>query len=255
MHWYKRNIGDYHKKAGRLSILQHGVYTLLMDACYDREQFPTREQAIEWTWASSQDEINAVDLVLSKFFTEIDGVFVQKRIEEEVFSYQERASKNKRIAQERERTRRELKQTVNESSTNRAQDVNESPPNHKPITKNQEPLEEIMVANAPLPTKAEATPYARILDVYKSILVPCGMVNTQPELSSQRKSKLKTFWKQASMDLEKFTAYCQYIADNCTWMHVDRDNGRGGKWGRKDLFYICKQETYLRVKEDAANDR
>lgn len=32
MHHYRRNIGDYHKKAGRLSILQHGVYNLL-DAC------------------------------------------------------------------------------------------------------------------------------------------------------------------------------------------------------------------------------
>ena len=37
MHYYKRNIGDYHKKAGRLSMIEHGAYTLLIDACYDRE--------------------------------------------------------------------------------------------------------------------------------------------------------------------------------------------------------------------------
>jgi len=29
MHYFKRNIGDYHKKAGRLSMLEHGAYTLL----------------------------------------------------------------------------------------------------------------------------------------------------------------------------------------------------------------------------------
>ena len=46
MHYYKRNLGDYAKKAGRLSMLQHGSYTLLIDACYDREQFPTLEEAI-----------------------------------------------------------------------------------------------------------------------------------------------------------------------------------------------------------------
>jgi len=51
MHYFKRNIGDYHKKAGRLSMLEHGAYTLLMDACYDRERFPTMDEAIDWCWA------------------------------------------------------------------------------------------------------------------------------------------------------------------------------------------------------------
>ena len=45
MHYYEKKIGDYHRKAGRLNILQHGVYNLLMDACYDREAFPTEAHA------------------------------------------------------------------------------------------------------------------------------------------------------------------------------------------------------------------
>ena len=64
MHYYKRNIGDYHRKAGRLSILQHGVYTLLIDGCYDRECFPTKEDAVDWCWASTTEEIEAVEFVL-----------------------------------------------------------------------------------------------------------------------------------------------------------------------------------------------
>jgi len=87
MHYYKRNIGDYSKKAGRLSILQHGVYTLLIDACYDRERFPTRAEALDWVWAGTPEEIQAVDFVLSKFFTLKDGVYVQKRIAEEIEEY------------------------------------------------------------------------------------------------------------------------------------------------------------------------
>ena len=85
MHYYKRNLGDYAKKAGRLSMLQHGAYTLLIDACYDREQFPTMDEAIDWTWASSTAEIEAVQFVLSKFFDlSADGRYVQSRIEEEL---------------------------------------------------------------------------------------------------------------------------------------------------------------------------
>jgi uncharacterized protein YdaU (DUF1376 family) len=133
MHYYKRNLGDYAKKAGRLSMLQHGSYTLLMDSCYDREQFPTLDEAIEWTWASTTDEIEAVKFVLSKFFVLENGIYVQKRIQEELAEYREKAETNKRIALERETKRKE-------KATNREHIVDEPPPNHKPITKNHKPI-------------------------------------------------------------------------------------------------------------------
>ncbi|MFA3583808.1 YdaU family protein [Acinetobacter baumannii] len=94
MHYYERNIGDYYRKAGRLNILQHGVYNLLMDACYDRESFPTLEEAIEWVWAESEEEIDAVKFVLKKFFKlNEDGVYVQTHIEEELCRYREYCAK------------------------------------------------------------------------------------------------------------------------------------------------------------------
>jgi uncharacterized protein YdaU (DUF1376 family) len=90
MQYYKRNIGDYAKKAGRLSILQHGAYNLLLDCCYDREQFPTKEQAIEWTWAATPEEVAAVEFVLSRFFClQPDGTFLQQRVAEEIALYAE----------------------------------------------------------------------------------------------------------------------------------------------------------------------
>lgn len=133
MHYYKRNLGDYAKKAGRLSLLQHGSYTVLIDSCYDREQFPTLEQAIEWTWADSVEEIEAVKFVLRKFFILEDGIYVQNRIREEIAEYHEKANINKRIAIDRETKRKE-------SNTNRERTVDEASPNHKPLTKNQEPV-------------------------------------------------------------------------------------------------------------------
>ena len=136
MHYFKRNIGDYAKKAGRLSMLQHGSYTLLIDACYDREQFPTHADAIEWTWASTKEEREAVEFVLHKFFTLIDGVYVQLEIQADIAEYHAKAETNKRIAIERETNRKA-------NSTNRAPAVNEAPPNHKPLTTNQEPIKKV----------------------------------------------------------------------------------------------------------------
>lgn len=140
MHYYKRNIGDYAKKAARLTMLQHGAYTLLIDACYDREDFPTLEQAIDWTWASTEAEIDAVKFVLSKFFTLNDnGQYVQNRILEEVLIYHKNAETNRLIALEREAKRRASRTNRVNENTEGEQTVHEPPPNHKPLTNNHKP--------------------------------------------------------------------------------------------------------------------
>lgn len=139
MHYFKRNIGDYHKKAGRLSMLEHGAYTLLLDACYDRERFPTMDEAIDWCWARSAEEIAAVTFVLSKFFELVDGRYVQARIQDEVSAYHSMALKNKEIAEKREAAKRTKRAS---SSTKCAPVVNESTPNQEPLTTNQEPKDQ-----------------------------------------------------------------------------------------------------------------
>ncbi|WP_180082522.1 YdaU family protein [Acinetobacter sp. YH12123] len=140
MHYYKRNLGDYAKKAGRLSMLEHGAYTLLMDAIYDREVFPTLEDALDWTWARDEAEIAAVKFVLTKFFElQNDGRYVQKRICDELMDYKTKAETNARIAKQREEKRKsknEPSRTVHEP----CEEKHEPSPNHKPLTINQEPL-------------------------------------------------------------------------------------------------------------------
>lgn len=161
MHYYKRNLGDYAKKAGRLSMLEHGAYTLLIDACYDREFFPTLEDALDWTWARTEAEEAAVKFVLTKFFTLKDGVYIQARIQEELAKYHSNAKTNQRIAQEREEKARKDKRKDadliddvydDERSVNEdARTVNEPPPNQEPLTINHKPL------NTDIPPKKSVT--------------------------------------------------------------------------------------------------
>jgi|SRR6056300_459278 uncharacterized protein YdaU (DUF1376 family) len=141
MHYYKRNIGDYSIKAGKLTMLQHGAYTLIMDCCYDREQFPTREQAIEWTWAVSDEEVAAVEFVLSRFFTLEGEHYVQKRIAEELGAYHDRAAINKK-------NRAKGSRTGDESSTN----GDKRSPNHKPLTNNHKQITKFI---RPKPSEVE----------------------------------------------------------------------------------------------------
>jgi uncharacterized protein YdaU (DUF1376 family) len=134
MHYYKKNIGDYYKKAGRLTMLQHGAYNMLIDSCYDREEFPTLEMAYDWVWASSKEEKEAVEFVLSKLFV-IDGdVYVQEEIKDGLEKYHKNAKINKRIAKDREAKKRsERERTEHEPCTLE----HEPAPNHKPLTTNQ----------------------------------------------------------------------------------------------------------------------
>lgn len=183
MHYYKKNIGDYAKKAGRLTMLQHGSYTLLLDACYDREKFPTLDEAIEWTWASTTEEEEAVTFVLKKFFVLEDGVYVQNRIREELENFHNNSETNKRIAIEREAKRKG-------KSTNREQNVNEPPPNHKPITNNH-----IKESKDSLSAGLPTCPHQDILNLYKKHLPQLA----QPRVwDGVRQTNLRQRWLQAA---------------------------------------------------------
>ena len=230
MHYYKRNLGDYAKKAGRLSMLQHGSYTLLIDACYDREQFPTLEEALDWAWASSAAEIEAVEFVLRKFFTLEDGRYVQKRIQEEVAEYHIKADTNARIAQERETKRKEKSteraRTVDES----APEQHEAPPNHEPLTINQEPV----VTTPPdggVSRKRSATTAARPDDVSEPVWQDFQRLRREKRapLTDTALAGVRREAEKAGVPLEAAIAYCceaGWQGFNAGW-YADRTRSPG----------------------------
>ena len=198
MHYYKRNIGDYAKKAGRLTMLQHGAYTLLIDSCYDREIFPTLEQALEWTWASTQQEVEAVEFVLKKFFTLQDGQYVQNRIVEELQNYHSNAETNKRIAMEREAKRKE-------KNTLGARSVDEPPPNHKPLTINHKPI-----TNNHKPDREKATVVAHPLTVDQQVWSDWLQIRKAKKLPMT-----ETAWSQIQNEFRKSNLSDQQGVEYC----------------------------------------
>lgn len=95
MNYYQRHIGDYAKKAGHLTPLEHGVYCLLLDAYYDREQGPTHAEAIRWSRARSPEELAALESVLFEFFKLKSGRYSQARVEEEFAKWAEYQDKQR----------------------------------------------------------------------------------------------------------------------------------------------------------------
>lgn len=84
MNYYERHLGDYAKDTGHLSLLEHGVYTLLLDRYYATECGIPAEQAHRIARARSVDERTAVDVVLAEFFRLEENLWVNGRVEEEL---------------------------------------------------------------------------------------------------------------------------------------------------------------------------
>lgn len=85
MNYYEKHLGDYAKDAGHLSILEHGVYNLLMDRYYGTEQGIADEDKYRKIRAQTEEERAAVDVVLREFFhLDDDGVWRKGRIQEEI---------------------------------------------------------------------------------------------------------------------------------------------------------------------------
>ena len=201
MHYFKRNIGDYHKKAGRLSMLEHGAYTLLMDACYDREKFPTLDQALDWCWARSDGEVAAVKFVLEKFFVLDGDQYMQQRIADEIEAYQQKSDKNKQIAIDREAARRANRERIEHETCT----VHHLTNNQEPQTNNQEP-EDKGTRNQ----QADHVPYAEVFKAYADELKELPQLRIKDDA---RKKMIKGIWRMDDrfQTVDFWKRYFQYV--------------------------------------------
>lgn len=84
MNYYERHLGDYAKDTAHLSMLEHGAYGLLLDRYYGTEAGIPASQAHRVARARTKEERQAVDDVLSEFFSLVDGVWINGRADEEI---------------------------------------------------------------------------------------------------------------------------------------------------------------------------
>ncbi|WP_439606844.1 YdaU family protein [Hydrogenophaga sp.] len=89
MNYYERHIGDYIKKTAHLSLLEHGVYTRLLDVYYDRECGIPDDKAARLVGARNEPETQALQVVLQEFFELRDGVWFNSRCDQEIGDYAE----------------------------------------------------------------------------------------------------------------------------------------------------------------------
>lgn len=140
MNHYPRHIGDYLKDTAHLTLLEHGIYTRLLDVYYTREGAIPDEQAARLVGARSKDERDSLQAVLSEFFVlEADG-WHQKRADAEIERYREKAKRNREVGVLGGRPRTQTEPRNNpDGFRNVTQTEPTDNPSHKPIANSQEP--------------------------------------------------------------------------------------------------------------------
>lgn len=95
MNFWRRNIGDYAKKTGHLTMQEHGAYTLLLDRIYATEAPIHEGDVYRVARAMTRPERNAVDAVLREFFVLADDGWTNERASEEIEIANHRADANR----------------------------------------------------------------------------------------------------------------------------------------------------------------
>jgi uncharacterized protein YdaU (DUF1376 family) len=101
MHYHKRHVGDYAAITGHLTLLEHGVLTLLTDRFYQTEKPFTLRDANRICRPKGKQEKAAVSSVLEEFFTHTPSGYVSEAALRQIEEYHANSRKKSKAAQTR----------------------------------------------------------------------------------------------------------------------------------------------------------
>ena len=129
MHYYQFNIGDYASHTNHLDPIEDIAYRRMLDWCYTHERpLPQDVQEIA-RLIRMRDHAAAIRDVLNEFFERVEDGWFSSRVQREIEHYHSKIEQASRAG----------KASAERRSNARSTDVQPTN-NHKPITKNQEPV-------------------------------------------------------------------------------------------------------------------
>jgi uncharacterized protein YdaU (DUF1376 family) len=84
MKFYQRHLGDYARDTAHLSLLEHGVYSVLLDRLYATERPIPDADRYRICRATTRAERVAVDAVLREFFSLCSDGWTNARVNSEI---------------------------------------------------------------------------------------------------------------------------------------------------------------------------
>lgn len=196
MNYYERHIGDYLKDTSHLSLLEHGIYTRLLDVYYTREGALPSDQVARLIGARSKDEREAMQSVLSEFFKLVDGAWSQDRCEREISRFKDKQRKAKASAEVRWAHTERNANAMRTYSGGNADGM-------LPVTSNQTP-----VSNTPKPPSAQPDGFASFWSAYPK------KVNKAQAMKAFKAQRINGELPEILTDLEHRRVSPDWVKDN-----------------------------------------
>ena len=158
INYYERHIGDYLKDTSHLSLLEHGVYTRLLDVYYTREGGIPAGDAARLVGARTKEERAALASVLSEFFEPHDGTHRQGRADREIERFRDKQAKAKRSAEARwsaQKTHSERNANASPNAMRTHSERNANGMHRAPVPSNQTPNTKESIEGAKAPSHPE----------------------------------------------------------------------------------------------------
>lgn len=249
MNYYKRHLGDYAKDAGHLSLVEHGVFTLLLDRYYSAEHPLTHEEALRVCRARTAEEKAAVEYVLTNFFTYTDGGYTNKRADAEIEAYNEKAERNRQSGRMGGRPKASGFADGNPKETQTVSEREPKPnPSHKPLAISQEEASKA----SPYSSAGAACPQAEIVALYHELLPTCPRMKVW---NGAREANLRARWREDAkrQDLAYWRRFFAHVASSPFL------TGQVATGDRKPFFasldWLVKSENFAKVIEGRYHDR
>jgi len=175
VNYYKRHIGDYAAATRHLSLLEHGVYAVLLDVYYGSEKpLPADLSAVfRLCGATKLAEKNAVSNILKEFFHLAENGFHQIRCDEEIAKKQEKGQANQELGKLGGRPTL-ITDSVIPDNPNGLRLVSsaetESNPSHKPVANSQYSQEGTDVPSAADKSALPDCPHVALIDLFGQVL-------------------------------------------------------------------------------------
>lgn len=255
MHYYQHNIGDYLRDTAHLSVIEHGVYRLLLDWCYLNELPITTDKALRLGRGYPVE----TQSVLSEFFVLKDGAWEHGRVAKEVSQYHQKAEKNRLNGVKGGRPK------PNNNPVGSQSDAKPNP-NQEPSTKNQEPREiqepTVLVKTEPvgpisdppaqvvkLADRRMPCPAERLLEAFHT---ECPTLPRVMKLNDKRRQHLTARWREVDADskftdsedgIEVFRSIFRKVSDS------DFLSGRAKAWHATFDWLTDSSTNFLKVCE------
>ena len=134
MHYYKFNIGDYHKSTAHLTLLEDVIYRRLIDLAYDSEKPLPLDLKKLCRLIRTHDNPSETQAILEEFFSETHGGWVHRRIQKDLGVYSRKADAAR--ANGKKGGRPKITQSVNLANP----EETETKANQEPLTTNHKPV-------------------------------------------------------------------------------------------------------------------